>query len=583
MFKSFKINNIKIGMKMLVILLIPVITLIAVSVISLVEIDRVSKMLITNLYEELHTSEYWLLNADRDYYQALCAEQSMENEKDDGMLKQLRDSYNENKQQTIERVHKAYDILSNNKEKYSQIKHKDTKTNMFEEFQNFDKTFQEWDNYFNADTNTMKDKTAYTKDFDKARASINTIEEILDQYSQNSVTDNKETILRMENIIEIISVISLIVSLSLGILLIININRRVKKALSLINRTASFDLIEDDSFRKYIIDKDEFGQIISAEAVAREQFRQIIKEVITGTDIVKNTIEKSNESMINLDYELDKISATIETLSSGFEETSASTEEMNASAKEIEESVENMAEKSKSGSQFAKEISERALGLKAEAIKARKESSDVGTLLDGKLKEALSQTKAVEEISGLTESILKITSQTNLLALNAAIEAARAGEAGKGFAVVADEIRKLAELSKESATEIQVVTKNVVNAVNDLKESALALLDYLRKHVVPDYLKLVKTGEQYNEDSIKFDELVTELSETSEHLLTSIYDISTALNEVSNATNEGANGIVDIAMKTGDIVKLSNAVISLSNESKESTDRLLEMISKFKI
>lgn len=36
----------------------------------------------------------------------------------------------------------------------------------------------------------------------------------------------------------------------------------------------------------------------------------------------------------------------------------------------------------------------------------------------------------VQKVSGITDSILNISSQTNLLALNASIEAARAGEAG---------------------------------------------------------------------------------------------------------------------------------------------------------
>jgi len=116
----------------------------------------------------------------------------------------------------------------------------------------------------------------------------------------------------------------------------------------------------------------------------------------------------------------------------------------------------------------AKETSEEG---RDSVIKAVNEMEMVFRVSEQVNRSILELAQEAEKISEIVELINGISEQTNLLALNAAIEAARAGEHGRGFAVVAEEVRKLADNSLNSASNIMELINNVKIMVQGVVEN----------------------------------------------------------------------------------------------------------------
>lgn len=329
--------------------------------------------------------------------------------------------------------------------------------------------------------------------------------------------------------------------------------------------------------------KDEIGVLTKAMFTMQESVKELVKEVMNESSHVKESMLATTHTITELTSQIEEVSSTTEELSAGMEETAASSEEMSATAAEIENAISSIAMKAQQGAVSAGEISQRASELKEKAIFSQHNAQAIYKATHTTMIKAIEESKAVDQINVLSEAILQITSQTNLLALNAAIEAARAGEAGRGFAVVAEEIKKLAENSKTTVNEIQKITKLVVSSVDNLSESSANVLEFIDQQVINDYETMVKTSEQYNHDAEFVDNLVADFSSTAEQLTASMQEMTKVIDEIAIAANEGAEGTTNIAEKSIIVVGKADEVMKQADVTKESSDHLVDLVSKFTV
>lgn len=229
---------------------------------------------------------------------------------------------------------------------------------------------------------------------------------------------------------------------------------------------------------------DELGDTVVAFNAFLDKLQAMIRQVSDG-------VGKLNESSVMIRGSVMAMADSATAQASSVEETTAALEEMGVT---ISQNADNA----------------RDTGVMA--VSAAEDARSGQDVISNAL-------QALQAIAQRIQIIDDIAYQTNLLALNAEIEAARAGEHGRGFAVVAGEVRKLAESSKQAATDVIQLAEQT----SGVAEEAGRLLD----RIVP---QVVRTAE-----------LVQDISNASSEQLAGISQITQAVLQIEQATRENAD------------------------------------------
>jgi len=313
-----------------------------------------------------------------------------------------------------------------------------------------------------------------------------------------------------------------------------SITRPINEAVSLAQAVAAGDLTQ----RIEVTGKDETGLLLQALKGMNDNLAQAVQGIRGSSDQISTAAAQlaENSAQANVSSQQQSEAAA---------STAAAVEQITVSISAMGESTEDVLKLSTSGMEQTHQGNARMAELVGEINQVRTAVEEITLVVNEFVKSTNTITAMTKEVKGIAE-------QTNLLALNAAIEAARAGEQGRGFAVVADEVRKLAEKSSLSASQIDAVTRT-------LGEQSATV-----EQAISRGMQSLASSENYVETVVQ---ALAQANEAVSKATAGVGDITSSMKEQGQAST-------DIARNVERIAQMAEENHVVANQTAQAADAL---------
>jgi len=390
------------------------------------------------------------------------------------------------------------------------------------------------------------------------------------------VTHDNNVIARVQLVLFILPLVAIVIAILIGIAITRMIVGPLNLILKKVEQVAEGDLNVSECT---IHSKDEVGLLATSFSVMISNLRTLVIQIRNSAEQLAASSEEIVATMEQNAEVSNQISTAITEVANGTEQQVKALTETSATIEELSSSIENVAASGNTVANSASTTVQIAQEGHITINQAVEQMSTVGTSTEVVQNAVNKLALGFDKISEFIDIITNISSQTNLLALNAAIEAARAGEHGRGFAVVAEEVRKLAELSQNSA--VNIITQVQENREN-IRDAGIAMNSAVNS--VNEGVVVVNTaGKAFsnitgliNEVSTQVNQIaaaVKQMASGSQYIVSSVLDIDAVSKETSNQTMNVSAAVEEQTAAMDQIADSSRGLAKLAEELRYSIEK----------
>ncbi|ENH96087.1 methyl-accepting chemotaxis protein [Gracilibacillus halophilus YIM-C55.5] len=366
------------------------------------------------------------------------------------------------------------------------------------------------------------------------------------------------------------------------VLLVFFIGRTVSKDAKKLNTYLEGLAQGDLTDRIDVQSSDELGQMGQYYNHSVNSLHQMLQSITKNSEHVASTSEQLSASSQEINSSVEEVATSIQEVANNATSQNEIANQLSGSSEKMHENMNDMADSMKMMNQEASQSTDRASQGSKNVKDVVEKMHELNKQIKSSSDKIYSLDKKSDQIGEMSRMITEITEQTNLLALNAAIEAARAGEAGKGFSVVAEEVRKLAEQTGQTSSQINDMVEDVQKEVSE----SVTMMEQSQTIADEGIQSVERSGESFDtitSSIYDLSEKITSITSDMEKSLADMKEMKELSDKVQNYSHDTSDHANNVSATTEEQLSMMNEVANASESLAEMAQQLQEEMSQFNI